>query len=1153
LRITSFIQVLARLNALVLVAVLLLVLTACPRPLVPPTGLGQNLQLDAESGVTGRVEFGARATQATIKDDVAPGATVSLIEVATGNTVTTTRTNADGTFVLKYSNGFKPQNNGVYYFEAIKGLAGATGQPNAIGADAVRVRTIASYRRGGWVTLSSRGISTAISITPMTTALSIVVSLRSTTNRPLDVNTLFGAIRLGVASDGFNDTVDLADPTLVAMVQSTYTLVLDSFAKDRDPLRWIRLSGADASHNTVMLPDVPFTIAYLSPAEQVALGEIRIVGTNFASLAADNEVAFQTNNDATVSATVLEVSPDLSRLTVQVPATAVNGPVTLTIGQGDKRKTLTGPPFRLATRDGHSVVDAVGNVYAVNKSLGTVAIIEPIPGSDKTGVRALITGLTNPGALTFGPSGYTHLYVAVGGATPQVRKYDISVTPPTYTPYHGAGGVPNPSGIAFRVTTGALYLTDSLLNRLYVIPSQGAAVQEVILTGAALNNPRGLSFGPDGKLYVANSGANNVLAIDLGSDATGTATPYISGLSTPWGLSFDNKGSFYVSNNQGNSIYTVPVVSAPGETPLVYGSLTSFASIPTPGGIDSDSSGYLYVADRESNGVYRINTLAESRQIGFGLSYPVATWADAEGIFALTDEGRLLKIDPQEKLTVYAEGLTNARGLVRDSSGNFYINQRGLKALTQIRSDGSSIQVMQGLTAYTNSNLQIRNDKITFRKSSSDVSAQGQVDEYDLKNLTAMPIATYKAMMRKAIAVALDESGGVNNGKYFVLQDKDNSEQNILKVTRKDADNSDTVPFIPNPADRLKMVDPTDLAVASDGKIWVADRVGSDGNGSLHVFNTDGSYDTEITAIEDPVRLRRIGTQIVASAHEVAGYVRFYNADKTVAQTLTGLNQPVGVSFSGTSMYVNTHGDGNVYKIDAYATLGSVSLAPLPAPYYATGNVNDIEMLGTDLMFTSGSRIRQLLNDRVTLNTSWRSHYNDIMRLNLTAANQLIYASSQGWVHQHGDGNYRGFVSGLAASNGRGDYGTPLGAGVFTNTSFISYGRSGADSMLVETRLDGSLQQTRYYGSDWSAMVSNGTDTVYLARIIYGHIYKWTNGTLTTLVSTNDYSTSDHIYGLAYYNGKLYQPICEKHEIREVDANSGAKRVLTVGLVSPEL
>ncbi|MNS10248.1 Serine/threonine-protein kinase PknD [compost metagenome] len=1161
-----------------LITVLMLLLTACPRPLVPPTGLGgaQHLQADAESGVTGHVDFGRRATQATIKDDVAPGATVSLIEVATGNTVTTTRTDADGKFVLKYTNGFKPLNNAIYYFEAVKGLSGGTGQPNAVGADAVRVRTIASYRRGGWVTLSSRSVSSLISITPMTTALSIVVSLRSTTNRPLDVNTLFGTIRLGVGSDGFNDAVDLPDPALVAMVQSTYNLVLDSFNKDRDPLRWVLLNAADASHNSVILPDVPFSIVSLSPAEQEAGGEIQLIGSNFASVVADNEVAFQTNNNAIVSAAVLAVSSDLARLTVKVPLTAVNGPVTLTIGKGDKRKTLLGPNFRVATRDGHSVVDASGNVYVANRDLGTVAVIGPNATTGKTEIRALIANLDKPGALTFAPGDYSTLYVALGGATRKVMKYTLSPPPITGVDYSAAGGVANPSGIAFRVATGALYLTDAAANKLYVVAAAGGPAIAVDLVGAPLDQPRGLSFGPDGKLYVANSGSGNVLAIDLTSAAAGSASIYQSGLSSPWGLAFDNKGSFYVSNNKGNSIFTVPVTSEPGALPLIYGALTSFASIPNPGGLDADSSGYLYVADNVSNGVYRVNPAAESRQIGFGISYPVATWADAEGVFTLTQDGRLLQIDTQNALSVYAEGLTAAAGLVRDKRGNFYTYNTALKALILVRPDGSSMLIMPALDAYyPEMSISNARDRLYFRRRNSDISAMGQVDAYDLNldagppymphfnvgpDLAAAPNQVYKSPMRRVVAIAADRTAaGPHRGKYYVLHDSTNSEQAILRVTRVDDNTYDAVRIVNNAGNTLK--DPSDIAIDSEGKIWVADRLGTSGAGGLIIYDANGAYLDEI-AVARPVRLAYNGTHVVVSCYD-SGEVRFYNANKTLAQTLSGIPAPVGVAFSSTAphvnaMFVNSHSTGKVYKFDNYAALGNASVAASLAAnaYYDTGNNNDIEMVGNALIFTSGTQARRLESDRRTRNDSWMTQYSSYLRFSVDHNGSRIFVTDYSWSHLAHNGAHSAAFSGLRALSPTG-----IGAAVVLGNSMVSHSHSGYghNAFVVDSEGDGISQRSRNGLGYLGAATGNGTDSAFFATTTGGTIYKWKKdavtgkGVASTLVS-GGYSGADFIRGLSYYDGYVYQPIREKHVIRKINAENGADRAeLKVGVVAPEL
>ena len=107
MRAVRYPQALAKPLLSLLVIGLLVFLTACPRPLTlgspPPTSLDA-----AVEAVAGQVDFGGRTVQADIKDDIAPGATISLIEVQSGQTMSTTRTDAAGKFVLTFSNGFKP-------------------------------------------------------------------------------------------------------------------------------------------------------------------------------------------------------------------------------------------------------------------------------------------------------------------------------------------------------------------------------------------------------------------------------------------------------------------------------------------------------------------------------------------------------------------------------------------------------------------------------------------------------------------------------------------------------------------------------------------------------------------------------------------------------------------------------------------------------------------------------------------------------------------------------------------------------------------------------------------------------------------------------------------------------------------------------------
>lgn len=1136
-------------RVLLAVGLVLVLMTGCLKPLTAPaTTPATSTALSTPYDVAGTVDFSdGRRTQATIDDDVAKGATVSLIDVLTGHTLTSARTDTRGRFVLAFSNGFKPVANALYYFEAVKGLDAGSGQANAIGGDAARVRTIGQWKDNQWRTLTSV-VTSRIDINSTTTALAVIVSLRANTDRPIDAGTLLGSVDVGTPDGLYPHKVTPPDPVLlpVLMVQRAFDLVADALAKNRDPVRWIQLSSSDPQHETVTLPDAPFSIAYLSPGSATALENVDLVGSNFGYPKEQNQVAFTDDAGATVSATVLSVSPDLGRLTVRVPATAVTGTVYLTL----REKTLPGPIFNLAIRDGHSVIGPTGNVYMANKSMGTLSIAKKLPASDRYGVSALVTGLDKPGALTFGREGYPWIYVACGGSAQKVYKADVSLTTPTAVAVTAGTGVANPSGMAFQYATGDLFLTDSTTNTLYKVASGSTAVNAVVLTGTPLGQPRGLSFGPDNRLYVANSGGNNVLAIDV---AASNATTYLSGLSSPWGVAFDTRGSLYVSNNAGNSVYRLPVTSLPGE-PIVYGALSSFASIPTPGGMDADATGYLFVADNVTNGIYRINQQAESQQIAYGVSYPTSIWADASGQYTLTEAGRILFFDNATQiLSVFAEGLTSAVGLVKDSLGNLYTNQTNINSLVRITPDGTAAPVLSGLTTSPNTELHLRNDKIYLRSNTSfdlpstTYSAQGEVLEFDLAALGA-PTRRLRTILRSAVAMARDESGGTYNGYYYVLQDQ---EASVLRVQRVASNRASIVKVLQDPA-RLK--NPQDIHVDTSGRLWIADYDGPGGTGGLYVYDANGNFLQDYSArVNNPTNLASDGdgVGVYVNSYVSAGDVREVKyADGTLVRTLPGFSYPRGFAFTGdrTRLYVNEWGLNRISYLDGYQTLTT----PI-TNFYASGDCYDIETSGTDVVYTNGGRLSLVESDGVTITASYSPQYLTILRTFKQSDGIFAFVESGGWLN-YGLGAYTSWTANLYTSFGRGDYGTVRGAGLVTDTAHYSYGRAGAWTNLSETMLDGSLSRTYYLGTDIGGMATNGTTEVYFtAQHGNGTVYKWTNGSLGTLAGSAYGTAVQGSMGISYYNGQLYQTLRTRHQIDQINATTGARTTLLVGLVAPEL
>lgn len=1175
--------------ALLAMGLLVCLLAACPRALSLPPGTGGSTAAQTDPGtIQGSVDFGDRRLVQTDMGTIATGATIALIRVSNSETVSTTTTDAKGAFSLRLSNRYRPVAGELYYLEAIKGLQSGTGSFNAVGADLARVRTIGRWNGTNWETLT--GAVGPVRINQTTTAIAIDVSLRSAPGfgPVIDVVQLLSSVRVGQTDGNYPDLVVLpeaftsgAHPLMpLSLVHRTIDLVADALAKNRDPVRWIALSSLDPDHNTVKLPDAPFAISYLSPGSGFPGDTLRIVGSNFGDPLSANQVAFTEPSGATVSATVTTVSSDLSQLTVQVPAAAVTGPIYLTI----KGKTLPGPIFNLSLPYGHSVVDPAANVYLANRSMGTIAVTQPVPGSARLGVKPLVTGLDYPGALTFGKEGYPYLYVACGGTTRKILKLDMRT--PAQVPVASSSAAPftNPTGMAYQYASGDYFLADATTNQLYRMAASGPTpnVTAFAVTGVTLSQPHSLSFGPDGLLYVANTGANNVLQIDV---ASGIGSVYLSGLSSPYGVAFDNKGGFYVTNNTGNSVFTVPVTSAPGVLPRVYGPLTSFASIPTPGAISVDPSANLYVADLVGNGIYRANQYGETYQVAYGINYPLSTWVDASGQYVLTQAGRIMKVDAQGVLTVYAEGLTSGMGLVADSKGNFYTYQSNLNAITQIRPDGSAVPIVTGLTECNyqdagttiTSTLSLRNDRLYIRqKSSYDVPSpvyanQGEVLEYTLVADGSGNFTSATGPTRR-LRSPLDQISGVarntTTGTYYVLQPRLRQVYAVEQVGGTDV----TFTLLATDA---RLTNPQDIWVDSaTGRIWIVNDDG--GNGNLFAFNPDGTPYTNgganptgdySASVNHPTNLNSDGTSLYVNSYVAAGDIRQLNlATGAVVRTISGFNLPRGFAFDSTTgtMYVNEWG------LDRISSLANYTVAATPImPVLNISDRYDLETSGSALVVTKGASLYKVVKTNGTWaeqGVGYRDNYvGPVTRIFRESNGRLIYLLSGGpQLADTDDGDHISWAGSLYALFGRGSYsgihGDPTGCGVVTGTTMYANSLGGGNqyTFISEVRLDGSVYRSYRIASNVSGLATNGVDTAYVAGVNAGKVYKISGGRMTTLNGgVGDrvtYGGNDRMYGgLCYYNGFLYEGISTRNWVDKIDVTTGVRTTLLQGLVAPEL
>jgi len=257
-------------------------------------------------------ELNAGRTVSATMAEVARSATVSLIDVNTNETVSTTKTNSQGAFELIFGSGFLP-NADPYYLEAVKGLSS-----NRAGNAAARVRTIVAFR-GGWVSATSD----ALAISRATTALSIIVSHRGGTANPVTVLSLLASLGSGGAPPPFSEKDSGISQ---AEYGNVYNHVGKALLGDADPFAAITYDPILRSY-AVNLPNVP-RVFQMSPSAFSPKDVVTLTGQNFNTTLNLNVVSF-----AGVAGTVLSSSG--AQLTVRVPDALSAGSLTVSTPVGD--------------------------------------------------------------------------------------------------------------------------------------------------------------------------------------------------------------------------------------------------------------------------------------------------------------------------------------------------------------------------------------------------------------------------------------------------------------------------------------------------------------------------------------------------------------------------------------------------------------------------------------------------------------------------------------------------------------------------------------------------------------------------------------------------------------------------------------------------
>lgn len=197
-----------------------------------------------------------------------------------------------------------------------------------------------------------------------------------------------------------------------------------------------------------------------------------------------------------------------------------------------------------------------GDLYVVNGGDSRVLRFNGATGAFKSAF-VVDAGLTDPYGLTFGPNG--DLFVA-DIATNAVRRYD-GITGAFVSIFASGGGLDFPTYLVFG-PKGDLFVSSQNTNQVLRYDGTTGAFKSVFASGGGLVGPFGLAFGPSGDLFVANGGSfyidtptvGSVLRYDGTTGAFKSTFAASNNLLNPDGLTFGPDGDLFVSAYSGDQV-----------------------------------------------------------------------------------------------------------------------------------------------------------------------------------------------------------------------------------------------------------------------------------------------------------------------------------------------------------------------------------------------------------------------------------------------------------------------------------------------------------------------------------------------------------------------------------------------------------------------
>lgn len=388
--------------------------------------------------------------------------------------------------------------------------------------------------------------------------------------------------------------------------------------------------------------------------------------------AVDSTVVMVNDADCTTAAVSVKFSESgaASSEFTGTPGACSSAPY-LVAGESSFPVALTFTPAKVGARDAVLTAEdtATANRGAATAfGTGQGGMVTLDTGSTPT----VFTGFTNPAGISVNVA--DDLFVADTGAN---------------TVFEIAGGKAAAIGSGFDAPVGTaldaggnLYVADSGSGQIYELSNQSGVFgnqQTLVSTsvnfgGTALSGPTGIAIGPDGVLYIADTGNNRLVTFNPSNQLAGVR---LTGLNHPVGIAVDGAGSLYVANaGSGSNAGDVQVYSGGGVVTTL-----SPTGVTVPAGVAVEASGSVLITDGPTGNIVRVPNEAGSLNSADALV--IERNPNSGGGLALDVAGNLYTTDPlgatvwatqrtsaSINFGIVAEGATEATILYAENAGN---------------------------------------------------------------------------------------------------------------------------------------------------------------------------------------------------------------------------------------------------------------------------------------------------------------------------------------------------------------------------------------------------------------------------------------------------------------------------------------------------